>query len=146
MQAEISWSMGSSRVQLKKYYGGITPPVTDEVFKTDMKLHTFQVGALVEPNKGKKVSPFGLLSLGASLFHPLDEKYNDEWRFSIALGVGVKVEMSDKIGLRFQGRLIIPMQFAGSSIYFGTGGGGVAVGAYTTFVQGDFSGGLYYRL
>jgi len=146
MQAEISWSMGSSKVQLQKYYGGITPPVTDEVLNTDMKLHTFQAGALIEPKKGQKVSPFGLLSLGASLFHPLDAKYEDEWRFSIALGVGVKVEMSDKVGLRFQGRLIIPMVFEGTSVYFGTGGGGVAVGAYTAFVQGDFSGGLYYRL
>jgi len=146
MQAEISWSMGNSKVQLQKYYGGITPPVTDDVLNTDLKLHTFQVGALVEPNKGKKVSPFGLLSLGASLFHPLDQKYDDEWRFSIALGMGVKVEMSDKIGLRFQGRLIIPMVFEGTSVYFGTGGGGIAVGAYTAFVQGDFSGGLYYRL
>jgi hypothetical protein len=54
--------------------------------------------------------------------------------------------MSDKIGLRFQGRLIIPMQFAGGSIYVGTGGAGVSVGSYTTFVEGDFSGGLFVQL
>ena len=78
--------------------------------------------------------------------HPNESNYEDEWRFSIALGGGVKVEMSDKVGLRFQARLIIPMVFEGGSIYFGTGGSGVAVGAYTAFVEGDFSGGLYYRL
>jgi hypothetical protein len=38
------------------------------------------------------------------------------------------------------------MVFEGTSVYFGTGGGGVAVGAYTAFVEGDFAGGLYYRL
>ncbi|MCK7528585.1 MAG: hypothetical protein MZV64_69045 [Ignavibacteriales bacterium] len=76
------------------------------------------------------------------MFNPKGDEYGDEWRFSIALGGGVKVYLSDKVGLRFQGRLLIPMQFEGGSVYVGTGGAGVAVGAYTAFVQGDFSGGL----
>lgn len=139
MQAEISWSMASSNVSLNQYLGS-------NVTLTDLYIHTFQAGALIEPNKGKKVSPFGLLSLGATLFTPTDGKYDDEWRFSIALGGGVKVDLSDKVGLRFQGRLLIPMVFEGTSVYFGTGGAGVAVGAYTAFVEGDFSGGIFFRL
>ena len=139
MQAEISWSMASSNVSLDEYLGSNIPI-------SDLYIHTFQAGALVEPNKGKKVSPFGLFSLGATLFTPTDGKYEDEWRFSIALGGGVKVDLSDKVGLRFQGRLIIPMVFEGTSVYVGTGGAGVAVGAYTAFVEGDFSGGIFFRL
>lgn len=139
MQAEISWSMASSNANLDQYLGG-------NVDLTDLYIHTFQAGALIEPKKGKKVSPFGLLSLGATLFSPTESKYEDEWRFSIALGAGVKVYLSDKVGLRFQGRLIIPMVFEGTSVYVGTGGAGVAVGAYTAFVEGDFSGGLFFRL
>ena len=139
MQAEISWTMASSNVSLDEYLGSNIPI-------SDLYIHTFQAGALVEPKKGNKVSPFGLFSLGATLFTPTEGNYEDEWRFSIALGGGVKVEMSDKVGLRFQARLMIPMVFEGTSIYFGTGGGGVALGAYTAFVEGDFSGGLYYRL
>ena len=139
MQAEISWSMASSNVSLDEYLGTNIPI-------SDLYIHTFQAGALVEPNKGKKVSPFGLFSLGATLFTPTEGNYDDEWRFSIALGGGVKVYLSDKVGLRFQGRLMIPMVFEGTSVYFGTGGGGVAVGAYTAFVEGDFSGGIFFRL
>ncbi len=139
MQAEISWSMASSKVSLDEYLGTNIPI-------SDLYIHTFQAGALVEPNKGKKVSPFGLFSLGATLFTPTEGKYEDEWRFSIALGGGVKVYLSDKVGLRFQGRLLIPMVFEGTSVYVGTGGAGVAVGAYTAFVEGDFSGGLFFRL
>jgi hypothetical protein len=139
MQAEISWSMASSKVSLDEYLGTNIPI-------SDLYIHTFQAGALVEPNKGKKVSPFGLFSLGATLFTPTDSKYEDEWRFSIALGGGVKVYLSDKVGLRFQGRLLIPMVFEGTSVYVGTGGAGVAVGAYTAFVEGDFSGGIFFRL
>lgn len=139
MSAEISWSMASSNVSLDEYLGSNIPI-------SDIYIHTFQAGALVEPKKGQKVSPFGLFSLGATLFTPTEGIYDDEWRFSIALGGGVKVEMSDKVGLRFQARLMIPMVFEGTSIYFGTGGSGVALGAYTAFVEGDFSGGIYYRL
>jgi len=139
MQAEISWSMASSNVSLDEYLGENIPI-------SDLYIHTFQAGALVEPNKGKKVSPFGLFSLGATLFTPTEGNYEDEWRFSIALGGGVKVYLSDKIGLRFQGRLMIPMVFEGTSVYVGTGGAGVAVGAYTAFVEGDFSGGIFFRL
>lgn len=139
MQAEISWSMASSNVSLDEYLGTNVPI-------SDLYIHTFQAGALVEPNKGKKVSPFGLFSLGATLFSPTEGNYEDEWRFSIALGVGAKVYLSDKVGLRFQGRLMIPMVFEGTSVYVGTGGAGVAVGAYTAFVEGDFSGGIFFRL
>jgi opacity protein-like surface antigen len=139
MKAEISWSMANSSVSLDEYLGTNVPIA-------DLYIHTFQAGALIEPQSNKKVSPFGLLSLGATLFNPKGDEYDDEWRFSIALGVGVKVYLSDKVGLRFQGRLLIPMQFEGGSVYVGTGGAGVAVGAYTAFVQGDFSGGLFFRL
>ena len=139
MQAEISWSMASSNVSLDEYLGSNIPI-------SDLYIHTFQAGALIEPKKGQKVSPFGLLSLGATLFTPTEGDFEDEWRFSIALGGGVKVYLSDKVGLRFQGRLMIPMVFEGTSVYVGTGGAGVAVGAYTAFVEGDFSGGIFFRL
>jgi hypothetical protein len=138
MQAEIAWSMSASKVSLAEYLG-------PTVELSDINIHHFMAGACIEPQK-KKVSPFGLMQLGATLFYPNDSRYDDEWRFTIALGGGFKVYMSEKIGLRFQGRLIIPMQFAGGSIYVGTGGAGVSVGSYTSFVEGDFSGGLFVQL
>ncbi len=139
MSAEINWSMSSSKITLYEYLGP-----TREI--SDINIHHFQAGALIEPEKNKKVSPFGLLTLGAALYSPVESNIDDEWRFSVALGGGFKVNISDKVGLRFQGRLIIPMQFAGGSVYVGTGGAGVSVGTWTTFVEGDFMGGLYVRL
>jgi opacity protein-like surface antigen len=136
---EVSWSMSATHVDLNEYLG-----TTYTI--TDLNIHHFQGGALYEPPSNKKVSPFGLFSLGATWFQPSDANISDEVRFSIALGGGVKVDLSDKVGLRFQGRLIIPMQFGGGSIYVGTGGSGVSVGAYTYFVEADFTGGLFFRL
>ena len=139
MQAEISWSMSPSQATLDMYLGNSNQ-------LTDVYIHTFQAGALIEPNKQQKARPFGLISLGASLFSPSDSKYSDKWLFSFALGAGLKVDLSKKVGIRLQARLIVPTQFAGTSIWFGSGGGGVSVGAYSTIAQGDFTGGLYIRL
>ena len=139
MQAEISWSMSASKANLDQYLGEDLP-------LSDLFIHHFQAGALIEPKKGEKVSPFGLITLGASLFHPTKEIYDDQLRFSFAVAGGVKVYVSEKVGLRFQARLIVPMQFAGTSVWFGSGGGGVSVGAYTSFVEADFTGGLFIAL
>ena len=135
---EISWSMSPTTIELNQYLGSTIPV-------TDVYIHHFQGGAVFEPKK-EKVSPFGLFSLGATMFHPTKENLSDEVRFSIAFGGGVKVYLSDKVGLRFQGRVIIPMSFAGGSMWVGTGGAGVSVGAYTYFVEADFTGGLFIRL
>jgi hypothetical protein len=139
-QAEISWTVSPSHVDLSPYYGSNV-----SFTGTDLYIHTFQAGAVIEPKK-QKARPFGLLSVGASLFAPSESKYSSEWLFSFALGGGLKYDFSDRVGLRLQARLIVPVQFAGTSIWFGTGGGGVSVGAYSTVAQGDFSGGLYIRL
>ncbi len=139
MQAEISWSMSPSYARLYKVAGGSTD-------LSEVTIHHFQAGALVEPNKKKDVSPFGLITLGASLFSPSKTTAVDRWTFTFALGGGVKIYVSDKIGVRLQGRLLVPMVLSGGSVWFGTGGAGVAVGTYTTIVEGDFSGGLFFRL
>lgn len=139
MQAELGWSMSPSYARVYKVAGGSTDLAA-------VTIHHFQAGALVEPNKKKDVSPFGLITLGASLFSPAEKNYVDHWTFTFALGGGVKIYVSDKIGIRLQGRLLVPMVLSGGSVWFGTGGAGVAVGTYTTIVEGDFSGGLFFRL
>ena len=139
-QAEISWSVSPSHADLVPYAG------SNVTFSgTDLYIHTFQAGAIIEPKK-QKARPFGLLSLGASLFAPSDAQYSAQWLFSFALGGGLKVDFSDKVGLRLQARLIVPLQLSSGGVWFGTGGAGVSVGAYSTIAQGDFIGGLYIRL
>lgn len=137
-QAEFSWSMSNSQLSLDTYGEGNTKI-------SDLDIHHFQAGALIEPEKGK-VSPFGLITMGATLFHPTENNYSDEWKFSFSLGMGAKVYLSDRIGLRFQGRVIVPVQFTSGSIWVGSGGTGVAVGSYTTFTEFDFLGGLFIRI
>lgn len=113
----------------------------------DMTIDWYQIGGLKQVPVSSQVSPFGGLTLGASNFkiHATDKTY-DEWSFSVALQGGLKLYLSDRIGLRFHARLLMPIQWGGFGFYYGSGGGGTTVNAGTYFVQGDVGAGLILRL
>ncbi len=53
---------------------------------------------------------------------------------------------SERIGIMLRGRLMMPMAFAGTSLYVGAGGGGVSLNSWVAPLQGDFNGGLIIKL
>ncbi|MBK3516537.1 hypothetical protein [Carboxylicivirga marina] len=112
----------------------------------DMSIDYFQLGGVKELKKGPVV-PFGMVSLGATWFNMKDE--SDHVSFSAALGGGLKFFFSDRIGIRMQGRLLLPMYFSGGGLFLGIGSGGpsggVSISTGVLAVQGDFSGGLIFR-
>jgi hypothetical protein len=111
----------------------------------DMDVNYFQIGVVRMQRRGK-VAPFGTFTIGAAYFHPKSAQYEDEWRFSVTGGVGVKVDTSDKLGFRLQFNLLMPIQWSGASLWCGTGGCDIGVGGGTSLIQGNITGGLYYRL
>lgn len=113
---------------------------------TDMNVYYLQIGAVKGMRKGD-VLPFGSVSLGATYYtyaqdtveisgrvYPIE----NQWRFSMILGLGVKYYASEKIGIRAQARL--PFTFLSAGLGIGTGG--VSVGG-TGIAQFDLSGGLF---
>jgi len=113
----------------------------------DMTIHYFQLGGIYELKEGQVV-PFGLLSMGATWFD-MGAEVDDHVSFSAALGGGLKLFFSDHIGIRLQGRLLLPMYFSGGGLFVGIGSGGASTGVGISTgvltVQGDFSGGLIFR-
>lgn len=97
-----------------------------------------------------KVVGFGNASFGGVWYDAKANSVSDVWRFAFGLGGGVKLYISDLIGLRFQGRLLFPLYFTGGGMYYGIGGGGSGGGVYlsstSTVVQGDLSVGLIFQL
>lgn len=115
----------------------------------DILLSYILVGPVYE-RRINNVTPFGNIGVGAVIFDPSRREFASESRFAVGLNGGVKIGLSHRIALQLRAGILMPMQFGGGGLFcsVGTGGSGcgVNVGASTTIVQGDISGGIVLRL
>lgn len=141
MDIEVNYTRMDSKASFSPYFG--FPALSAR--EATMATNYIQVGGLSKFYRGaSKVTPFGSLSLGATVFS--SSEFSNIWRFSATAGLGVKIMFSEKIGIMLRGRLLMPVNFSGTSVYFGTGGSGVSAGGYVAPFQGDFNGGLIFKL
>ena len=129
-----------SDTQIRYYWNNAFEPL-------DMSSEYFHIGGLRQVQTGSgNVLPFGSFTFGATRFN-LKETYGevyagDKWFGSIALAAGAKVLLGQRLGIRLQARVGMPMSFSG--LWLGTGGGGASF--YVPMAQFDFTAGLYLRL
>lgn len=144
---ELSYQRMDSRAEWRPSY--IYAPDFPQL-NFDVNINYMTIGAVREAEVSDNVKGFGTLALGAAYFNPSDSRIKDAWRFAGSLAAGVKIFITDRIGIRLQGRLLLPMYFAGGGAYCGIGSGGSScgLGVSTTSVilQGDLSGGLIIAL
>ncbi|MCU4176816.1 hypothetical protein [Carboxylicivirga sp. N1Y90] len=131
-----------------KTTGVLSDFVSGDTDTYNMNINYFQIGGIRDVLDGPIV-PYGTASLGVGWFNMKDAEVSDHVAFSAALGGGVKFFLSDHIGIRLQGRLLLPMYFSGGGLFIGGGSGGasggVSVSTGVIAAQGDFSGGLIFR-
>jgi hypothetical protein len=117
--------------------------------KYNMAMNYFQLGVVREVGE-QRIVPFGTFSGGVTWFQMKDAGVGDEVKLSLAMGGGLKFHLTDRIGLRFQGRLLLPLYLYGGGFYFGVGTGGpssgLSLGSTVIAAQGDFTGGLIFRI
>lgn len=113
---------------------------------TDVDVDYFMFGGVREIIPDTKATPFTSLALGWVNYRSLNEAYDNENVFAMDLAAGVKIKASERIGIRLQARLHLPMYFNG--VYFGAGTGGASMGvsSLVVMVQGDFTGSIYFVL
>lgn len=143
---ELSYSFTGSTAEFRPYssfsgYDRVT---------ADLNTHYILLGTYQQIETGGKVVPFIGINLGATIFDYDYPNSTNLWRFAMGIGGGIKYYISDKIGIRIQGRFLMPMYFAGMGFYAGIGTGGASTGlsmnAGAIAYQGDVSGGLIFRL
>jgi hypothetical protein len=117
-------------------------------YELSMSVQYFLLG--MEREFGDKLKGFGDFSLGAAWFDSHDDNVSDMVAFSVSLGGGAKIMFTKSIGIKLQGHLLLPMEFAGVSAFagIGTGGttGGLTVNSYSVIAEGELSGGLIFNL
>jgi len=110
-----------------------------------LDIHYFHVGATYSPGEPRKKRGFVVITVGATHFNPEEGGFGSETRFSVAAGGGVKLKLSERLGLRIEGRGYLTF-VNGSSAVFCTGGGAGGGCAFSfagdAFVQGEIDVGL----
>ena len=117
----------------------------------DLSINYFTIGLHQERMlTSEKVYGFGGLGLGMSYINPMESGIDDLYSMAVTIDLGVKVFLTDRIGIRIQADLQMPIYFAGLGFYagIGTGGtsGGLSLNSGSYFVQGGFSAGIIFRL
>ena len=70
----------------------------------------------------------------------------DTYTFSIALAGGAKIFLGERLGLRLQARLGMPMLFNGLYLGVGTGGASGGLSFHVPTVMFDLSAGVFIRI
>jgi hypothetical protein len=132
---EISYSREDTAVELAAAGGGSTPLY-------DAAVEFYQVGGLYE--KGGPASLFGLAAIGVFSLNPKVAGTATETWFAASLGMGVKVPLGRRLGVRIQGRLLVPFLAAGGVITIAPPASSAYISS-TVLFWGDLSAGLYLR-
>ncbi len=136
---ELLYDRVDTRADFITYPGN----VTSKLF--DLSEEYFHVGGLYNKELNKKLSTFGVFTLGATRIHPKDVNFGDDWRFSLTFGGGVKYYFSESIGIRLQGRIKMPFYFSGGGVWVGPGGV-YTQGGGSALLQADINAGLIIRI
>lgn len=149
-QIELMWTQMNTDAQFEPYYG--YDYLGTNSF--DMNIGYIQIGGVRELDYDN-IRPFGVFTLGTTYFIPKNATYatdnvavdiDSAWKFSMTLGAGAKIWFSDRVGIRLQGNLMLPMFWSSTGFSVGTGGSGFYVGGGSSMVQGSFTGGLVFAL
>ena len=131
-----------------RYQIGIGEPVVEG--DLDLKLDYLMLGGLRHIAKPDgKIEGYGGLMFGAAFAKLTDPRINREataTKFAWGVRLGANIWASERVGIKLQAQLLSVVQGAGGGFYFGTGGTGVGVSAYSTFYQFGLGGGLVFRV
>jgi len=143
------------QVHVELSYRRSTPQVINKTasfseasnFKVGME--HYQIGILKEFSD-EDVKPFSQFSLGTSRYWDQGISNKESWEFSMNIGLGAKIFFNDRIGIRLQTNLIMPMELDGVGIMCGFGSGGSSCGGGVNFhvpiLHWELAGGLIFRL
>ena len=135
---ELSYTYQSTEV--------IARPTGAPEFKLlDLATHYIQASGarnLLKVDPGTvKAYPYVMGGLGMTIFSPgspsIALNTGTQYLFSASVGGGLRANLSDRVDLRLQARLLLPMNFESGSFYFGSGGGAVSLSGGTVVPQGE---------
>lgn len=116
----------------------------------DFVVENYHLGVEKLLGGDEMIKPYGAFSLGVAAYTPkqsIKEINTSAYtKFSIGLGLGVKIFPKEKFGIKLQAKMFMPMNFGGIGISCGGGGCGSAAYMNVPIVHGEFTGGVVLRI
>jgi len=144
----IDWRIGNNRYAEISFSHMMTSLNVDdgsnELYLFDLGVNYYSIGILQETKPLSRISPYGLFSLGWVNYNPQTDDYSGENKMHFSFAGGIKIKASERIGLRLQARLLMPIFYAGSNFSAGTGGTSMNVSATSVAFQGDFTAAIFF--
>lgn len=148
MSVELNYTRMDTRARFTAYRPGWS-----DVDISNVGVNYIQIGSLKTLDvNNDMIEPFGNLALGVAWTTASEPglDINTVTKFAVSGGLGVKIFFTERVGIILRGRLMMPLNFSGVGFYAGIGGGGTSGGlslnSWAPLVQGDFNGGLIFRL
>ena len=115
MIVEFEWNHTNNKATFRDYDNGIP---TGDLINMPLTLNYYMLGFNYLVTYNEPLVPYGLVNLG--ILHTQSDGYSNPtipsqsntW-FTAGLGGGLRYYLSDRIGIRLQARLLLPMQFGG---------------------------------
>jgi hypothetical protein len=143
-QLELSWR---HQVSLAEgdifYYNGFNRLVEEQV-QGEVAIDYFMLGANGVKDVNDRISAFGGLSAGIVVFTPQVTDLTAIVRFAVSLRGGVNLKLNDRIGIRLQPELYVPLQSVGANVFVSNAGSSVGVSGYSTIAQFGGSSGITF--
>ncbi|NLW67200.1 MAG: outer membrane beta-barrel protein [Bacteriovoracaceae bacterium] len=139
-QVEFYYSRQATELEA----GGGIP--TDEVL-FDIDVHYIQIGGTYTWRDEGELRPFIVGTLGVTHFDPEPSGLSSRTRFSLGLGGGAKAYITERFGLRLEGRGFATLidDDGGDSVIFSDPGGLSVVVSSDIFAQFVFNFGVFFR-
>ncbi len=94
-----------------------------------------------------KVTAFTGGNIGMAILGSKNNTFDNIEKLAFGFDVGVKIMVSDKVGIRLQSNLNMPVTNVGAGLWWGSGSGSsVGVTGNIPFVQFGFTGGLILKM
>jgi len=140
MEIELSYNYMATRATAS------SPLISNRV-DVRTNVHYAMIGANRLFPTSDAMTFFAGFKMGTGTLAFPDREYNNVTKFSWGIQGGMKYFATDRIGIRMQANLMMPVLAAGGSLWWSPGGGtAVGVSTWSPIVQFGFTGGIIFRL
>jgi len=138
LETFYSYQSGTSTARSSSIQGDV---------RTNNSAHYILIGANRLFSNSSQVTFFSGLKMGAGILSFQNNEFNDISRFAVGINGGMKYFASDRVGLRLQANLMMPISNVGGSLWWSPGSGtSVGLSSFSSVIQFGFTGGIVFRL